>query len=530
LPGKTRQRIRLTAGLAGAVATLAIAAPTAAAGGAHLTLADPLGPEHAPAAAGAPLPTVPAGQADEALAQAQAALAGQPTAGDASTALAALSAALPSLSAAERRRGEALLARPTDGANDPFDDGYTAPVRAAASEHFCVFWVESGADAVPLADGNGNGIPDYIDVVGAVSEEVWAAEHARLGWRAPPSDGTLGCSTPDGRPRVDVYTKNVGANGLYGYAGVDPGQQGTRVHSFLVIDNDQAEFIPQYGGALPPMQVTLAHEYNHVIQYGYDLLQDAWVFESTATWMEEQVYPAVNDYLQYLRPWVREVETPLTKFSNRSLKVYGSAVWDHFLSRRLGTRVIINAWEATPQTNPKHLGAQGFDRAIKGARGNRDFLSEFVRFAAATAEWRSTGVFPDSSLYPEVRRSGTIATSERFFDRFNMDHTTFRLANVPNPSGRAIRLELQGPRRIALGLALVGRIGNGAGARVITVVRDLPRGGNGAVTISRPGRFSRLTAVLVNGEIGVRGFSARAGDWLYRGDDSRIYGATYKIR
>jgi hypothetical protein len=248
-------------------------------------------------------------------------------------------------------------------------------------------------------------------------------------------------------------------------------------------------------------------------------------------WMEEQVYPAVNDYLQYIGSWGREVERPMTDFKPyESSKYYGSAVWNHFLSRRLGPSVIETAFASSLQTNPQHLATKAYDRAIAAAGGRRNFVSEYVRFAAATAEWRSTSVFPDSTAYPDVKRSGTIATRERFYDRFNLDHTTFRLANVPDRGGKAVKLELRGPRGVPLGLALVGRIGNGAGARVITVVRALPNGGNGTVNLARPARFARITAVLVNAEVDVRGFSAGIGDWIYRGDNARIQAGTFKIR
>jgi Family of unknown function (DUF6055) len=515
LPGPIRRRIRIAALLAAGAGTLAFAGTAAA---------------QSPDPTGSPLPAVSEAQAEQALDAAAAALAGEPAASHVSTALADLAAALPSLEGAERRRGEALLARPTDGPADPYQDGYTAPVRAAASLHFCYFWVESGDDAVPLASADGDTIPDYINALAAISEEVWVAEHTDIGWRMPLSDGSLGCDGGDGRSRVDVYAKNTLAQGAYGYAAIDPGQQSTRAFSFLVLDNDMAEVSDTYPNPLQAVQVTMAHEYNHVIQHGYDVLQDRWMFESTATWMEEIVYPAVNDYLQYIGPWARDVETPMTAFSDRSLKPYGSAVWNHFLSRRLGNQVVLGAWDASHQTNPPHLATKAYDRAIIGARGRRNFLSEYLRFAAATAEWRSTSVFPDSTAYRDVKRSGTIATRERFYDRFNLDHTTFRLANVPDRSGRAVKLELRGPRGVPLGLGLVGRIGNGPGARVITVVRALPNGGNGTVTLSRPGRFARITAVLVNSEIAVRGFSGRLGDWLYRGDNSRIMAATFKLR
>ena len=61
-----------------------------------------------------------------------------------------------------------------------------------------------------------------------------------------------------------------------------------------MIDND---FDPaQYGGAaaLESLRVTLAHEYAHVLQYGYDVLADGWHYEASAVWMEQRMYPAIT--------------------------------------------------------------------------------------------------------------------------------------------------------------------------------------------------------------------------------------------
>ena len=49
------------------------------------------------------------------------------------------------------------------------------------------------------------------------------------------------------------------------------------------------------------MEVTAAHEYNHILQYAYDIFQDAWMFESTATWAEEKVFAGDDDYHGYMR-------------------------------------------------------------------------------------------------------------------------------------------------------------------------------------------------------------------------------------
>jgi hypothetical protein len=38
-----------------------------------------------------------------------------------------------------------------------------------------------------------------------------------------------------------------------------------------------------------PLKVTAAHEFFHAVQFAYDIGEDGWLMESTATWMEEHV-------------------------------------------------------------------------------------------------------------------------------------------------------------------------------------------------------------------------------------------------
>ena len=137
-----------------------------------------------------------------------------------------------------------LLARPTD--NTPGQPGgpYTAPSTEAWTDHFCFHWVESGADAPPGSDGNLNTIPPYVQDVADVFETVYEREHGDLGWLEPISDGALGGCTEDAwEGRTDVYLKDLGKLGLYGYAAPDAGQDDTQhPYAFLVMDDDYAEY------------------------------------------------------------------------------------------------------------------------------------------------------------------------------------------------------------------------------------------------------------------------------------------------
>jgi hypothetical protein len=406
--------------------------------------------------------------------------------------------------------------RPTDKP-DPNRNAYSVPEAKgspACSRHFCVHWVDQGLDAPDLADKNGDGIPDFVDRVLQVAEHVHHVENDKLGWREPRSDGREGGR--DGK--TDVYLSQIGGE-LFGYAAPDRGQADKqhriprRLHGYLVLDNDYSAF--EFPGTKPlsDLEVTFAHEYNHILQFGYDAYQDPWFAESTATWMEDQVYNGIDDYLRYVRRWVKLWETPLT---TSSIKEYGSAVWNQWLARRYGEAIIRKAWAGAIEAKPGGFSVASYERALR-AGGDPSFSRDFTRFAAALPEWRTGEGFRESYLFPGMQRQGHLPLDGRRLTRL-LNHTTFQLLRVRAGSGRAVEVSLTAPRGTAAGLALVGRIGSARHGRAVRRIAYRPGGGRLEVRLSRPGRFKRITAVVVNADARAKGFSARRLDWLYLTD------------
>src|SRR3954451_20801584 len=332
----------------------------------------------------------------------------------------------------------AILFRPDDTQADPTgthkwtgkeDKGGGSP---ACSTHFCVHWTASGADA-----SNATYAGQMRDIL---EHEVYPCENGTgptacggrpgLGWRDAPPDGGLG-----GGDQVDVYIEDLFTNEqIYGFTAIDPTQPedpSVPHHAYLVMDKDYS----RYGGAgtggatgVQAERVTAAHEYNHVLQNGYDYLEDPWMFEATAVYAEDKVYPDINDYLSYVDSWVARTKEPLTFFppsdpppnTPPDLKPYGSAVWNHWLDHQYGPTVVRSAWQASVSNANFAPGA--YDNAITAAGGS-GFSDEFDRFAAAATEWQVPGAgFPDR--YPDVPRDALLPV-ETQFGPFDLPHTTF---------------------------------------------------------------------------------------------------------
>ena len=432
-----------------------------------------------------------------------------------------LFALLPSVAAAgDQWAFRAPAARPTDNP-DPNRHSYgvpQAPESPACTPHFCIHWVAESRDAPKLTDLNGikdgDGIPDFIEQVQEVAEHVYEVENVKLGWRDPRSDGRVGGANG----KTDVYLAQVGGS-LFGYAAPDRGQAAAdhrlprHLHGYLVIDNDYNPF--EFPGTKPleDLQVTFAHEYNHILQFGYNAYQDAWFAESTATWMEDEVYNGINDYLRYVRRWTKLYDTPITA---TAIREYGSAVWNHWLAHRYGRAIIRKAWADAVHVRPGGFSVNSYDRAIRAAGGS-DFNRDFALFCRDVAEWRTANVFREGDLYLDVPRQGGLAVGGSPKMR-TLNHTTFQMLRVSARRGKAVALDVSVPEGAAAGIALVGRIGKEVGGEIVSRLDYERNGGPMSVRLPEPGRFDRITAVLINADTRALGFSARSFDWNYLTD------------
>ena len=437
---------------------------------------------------------------------------------DPTLALRDLHAALPRLDGERREQALQLLARPTD-ARDPYRNSYKVPEAAPfCTTNFCVHYVTSTGDAPDLTDVGGViGVPDYVEAIDTAAETSFAVENGQLGWPAPRSDGKLG----GGSGVTDIYLANVGGDGLFGYAAPDPGQAcKTKCFAFLVMDNNfsTAEF--GYPNPQIPLEVTIAHEYNHVLQFGIDAALDGWAFESSATWSEEHVFPNDNDYVNYLNVFARTPGVPITEFSGgRGLRIYGLAVLNHYLDvgdGGLGPGVVLKMWKGGASADPKHFALDALDSAIRKL-GGAGFGQEFTQFAAATAEWRTSGGFPDATLYPDVKREGNLAPGAKA--KAVLDHTAYRLYDVGATAAPSLKLRLNADN-VRGGVALVGR--DDDTGTVSTAVKYLGHGGKGSVVLDNPSQFERITAVVVNADTRIKGRSRDGRDWNYVFDDAKL--------
>lgn len=441
------------------------------------------------------------------------------------------------LTPGQRAAARTILARPTDGNADPMGDGYAVAEEApVCTEHGCIHYVASTDDAPDPTDVDpANGAPDFVDRASETLEEVWAAEVVAHRYRAPKSDETSVNNGGDGR--IDVYLANLGDDGLYGYCTTDdPNAEAGSGYgyydfsAYCVVDDDYAEFPPPSNG-VRGLRVTMAHEFFHAVQFAYDAAEDAWFMESTAAWMEDEVYDRIDDNRQYL-PYGPLGRPRIPLDLNRGFAVYGSWIWPRFLSETADPDIVRRAWKRA-DASPKGSDAyslQAYAGAISSYDGRfRWVFADFGMYNAVPAalyeEGRAYPIPPeDARIRITVRDAGAVGSEI-------LDHlTNAYVAFVPGRgvgSTARLALSLDGPPLRAgteASLVLVRRDGR---------VRFAPlavnrRGDAGATVRFGPGTVERVVLVMTNASVRRDGGCWRDPTWRFscaaypRDDDLRF--------
>jgi hypothetical protein len=258
----------------------------------------------------------------------------------------------PNLSPETQKVLSSLLSRPPDSL---LEYTYDSP-----GGYFKIHFAKDGVNSVyqPNVDNNGNGVPDFVDNCASILDHVWAKEVDTMGYIPPPSDGWYPPEWDNGGDgKYDIYLLNLGG----GYLGATYPEESLITNpniytSFIELDNDYLGY-PDYHSQYEWLSVTAAHEFFHTIQLGYDAFEYEYVpsdpvfpqktywMEMSATWMEDQVFDDINDYVYYLPSFFNYPWLSLRTFrSGSDLHPYGSCVWPIYLGERYGIEIIKDVW------------------------------------------------------------------------------------------------------------------------------------------------------------------------------------------
>lgn len=286
------------------------------------------------------------------------------------------------------------------------------------TDHFMIHYSIDIDDtnAVDITDNNSNGIPDYIDMVRDIAEHVWRKEIDTMQYTAPPSDG--GILEND---KFDLYIYKVGK--YYGVTwreqsvGDNPNSVGTTENNawtgYIALRNNYSGFS---GNDEEALKVTMAHEFMHAIENGYDALEKVWLKEVTSTWVEDEVYDAVNDNYQYLASWFAIPQYSLDDIdTNISNHWYGSWIFARYLSEHFGQNIIRTIWDKSVINNSATMDFSTVALESALIDNGTTFPAQFTNFAIANLVQSVPPYdYEEHASYPEVRISDLILSNYQY--------------------------------------------------------------------------------------------------------------------
>jgi hypothetical protein len=338
----------------------------------------------------------------------------------------------------------------------------------------------------------------FRDSIATAAERSWS-QVVGMGFRQPPSDA----GDPDGgggNGLYDIYVQNLDP----GYLGVCYGQYTVpstpRIDctSYTVIDNDYAG----YGDPYDLMQVTVAHEFCHACQYSSNYTVATWYMESTSVWVEDVVFDDINDYRVYLSYYLDYPYASFEWSDPTGLRMYGSCVWNFFLSEFVAPLAVPEVWNALEGDNKVYprtdavLGLHGtsLEEAFKTYcvwnwfTGSRDDGTHY----AEGLYWPVVAYERTYSTYPVIGGGPTQA--------HRPDHMAWNYIRLSNPGGAEDILDIgyDGPTQsVTMSYASINTLSEG-GTKSEYGDIFLDQFGNGSQTVTGWDDLSEVSIVIVN--------------------------------
>ena len=187
------------------------------------------------------------------------------------------------------------------------------------TDHFSVQW-DDGVVSESTAQAFADSLEFSYDV-----------EIDELGWRPPSGLPTY---------QIMVLIESGGTMGAY-----------TTVDSCL---GRYMPYIVAYAGSFSGgswYQTMACHELHHAVQFGYGYAHEFWYWEASATWMEDHVYPDLNDWANALYVYSLVPYMGMNASGRSSdylfMHTYAMGIWGNFLDQHIGgNELVMQTWEA----------------------------------------------------------------------------------------------------------------------------------------------------------------------------------------
>jgi hypothetical protein len=298
---------------------------------------------------------------------------------------------------------------------------YASPERTLSSARVVVHYVVLGIDAPPLNDDDADGVPDYVENVGAAADRA-LAYYERRGFRAPLADE----AGPDARP--DVYVSRF-SPGTFGVAFPAVAAAGG---AFTVVANN---LDPSAGRSFASVYGTVAHELFHLVQFAYFGAKTqpsipTWILEGTASALEARANPRLDDLVSaiQLRRWLSSTRHSITAQSYGAQLLWRSL--DSGQPRLLPA--LFRRLAARPSADEGRRAVAATYARIAG----EPFPQAFHRFAVSVAAEHGDGIEPAFGLERGSTRRAGIAPLAVHYVRLAQPRRGAYSLTVTFPRGR----------------------------------------------------------------------------------------------
>lgn len=230
-----------------------------------------------------------------------------------------------------------------DDDEDDYDVDLSGRAQYVLTPHFRVHYTLRGEDAVT---------EEYVDEVVLALEHSWQVQIVEMGWAAPPPDDGKG-----GDDLYDVYLMDLTDDealgitypqGVIGDNPNSPAEEEWSSTSYLAVENDFDAYASSPEEVISLMRATVAHEFNHGIQFGYDIA-DAhdWIYEATASWIETATVGEDQDATGYVYEVYRDPAICFGSIAGEydSSLHYGDWLLLDHLAQDHGVEAVRDLWE-----------------------------------------------------------------------------------------------------------------------------------------------------------------------------------------
>jgi len=147
------------------------------------------------------------------------------------------------------------------------------------------------------------------------------------------------------------------------------------------------------------------HEFNHALQFSYGYGPEFWIWEATATYIEEQVEPDNNWWSTYVTGYSGNPHLPMSAESQQDYDIfyhmYGMAIWGFHLEEHMGDADTVRKMWAWASRNGSYYDLD-IEEMTEGA--GVDFEDAYTDFVARNAAMD----YREHRLYMEVETTDEV--------------------------------------------------------------------------------------------------------------------------